>query len=142
MKPRDIHSPGGILFERVKATHKRKVELQSVISSHRFAQSGECEVVTRSDRETWHRRALQIRWRIQLQRESLECPCQLTPRGCIGAKHSFAQGRERRAAAAFEHDERITELAMIGTQESPCRAIGQATISDRGRKRTRLGDRS
>src|SRR6266849_9994604 len=103
MKPRDIHSPSEILFERVKATHKRKVELQSVISSHRFAQSGECEVVTRSDRETWHRRALHIRWRIQLQRESLECPCQPEPRGPVRAYQSFAQERKRRAAAAFEH---------------------------------------
>jgi hypothetical protein len=65
----------------------------------------------------------------------------LTPRGCVGAKHSFAYGREESAAAAFEHYQGLAELALIRTQEPPGRPIRQATVSNGCSERTCFGYR-
>ena len=92
--------------------------------------------------EAKRRCAPRIRWRIQLHRESLEGPREPAPGCFVGSDQSLAQKRERCTSAALEHDQRVAQLAFIGAQESPSRAIGQATVSDRRRQRARFGDRS
>ena len=51
VEARDIHPSGSILFERVEASHERKLQLQFFIRSERITQSGQCEVVACGNRE-------------------------------------------------------------------------------------------